>query len=207
MSAGTDELTKTLFRVLGSAPVYRMNFKLAGTPILVEPLGFAEVMQAACFSDRITIKIDPVFLEDQNSEAIYEKGHNIFYFDDHSFGTYPDEMASMIHESVHAMQDLRKSGPQGYFAEEAAAYIAQFLYLRLVDDGKSAAAVGYAGYTDSSPVDVRLMLATADEIAGKIMGKIGAVVDIPDWAKLAYHVQRAPAYAGMNPKTLAANDG
>ncbi len=118
------DINKTLFLVLGQPEIYKIKFRCAGSHILVEPLGFTEVMYAVFFGNTIKIVIDPKILDKENADAEYNSGDKTFYFREYNYGMWPEERAGIIHECVHAMQHIRKH-QHTYFQEEAAAYIAE----------------------------------------------------------------------------------
>jgi hypothetical protein len=122
-----------LSRVVGvimSAPARRIDFTLGRIPVNYD--GFCLV-----FNELVTHRIG-VTTEGipPDAEAAYDSVGDMYLIPRRSYGQTPEERMSLVHESVHALQDIRGAVAYGAWGaalpadseDEAAAFIAGALY-------------------------------------------------------------------------------
>ena len=132
MSVDLNE-RELLARVIGtimSAPARKVNFTLG--PVRVNTAGFQLVFNAIV-TRRIGVVLGKL---PRGAAAAYDSRRDVLHFPHALFGFTDDERESMLHESVHAMQDIRGAVAYGSWGAaiqtksecEAAAYVAGALY-------------------------------------------------------------------------------
>jgi hypothetical protein len=120
-------------RVLGtimSGPARRINFTLGH--VVVDTAGFLSVFNAIV-SGRIGLEVGNM---PRGAAAAYDSRGDVFHFPSVLWGFTEDDREAMLHESVHAMQDIRGAVAYGSWGAaiqtnsecEAAAYVAGALY-------------------------------------------------------------------------------
>ncbi len=126
MGARSDRIA----RLLENPPTSTIDFHLGG--LLVTPRGFVDI--AGEFrAGNITLAIDRTMPE--SAGAKYQEGHNrlvVCTTFEQVFNT-PWGGAVLVHEAVHAMIDRNRAVRTTVLHAEAAAYIAQVLYLLHTD--------------------------------------------------------------------------
>ncbi len=142
--------------------------------IHVDASGFGAV-RAALFANAIHVAIGGV---PTGAGAAYSYGDDTFHFKHGTFGTNSLDQMNIVHESIHAMNDIRgawASSPSGgewttYTQDEVSAYIAGALFMRYDFGGPT------QQWLNSNPPEY----AAADTIAGSIMNTKGAIVPEKD---------------------------
>ncbi len=116
-------------------------------------------------------RIDAVVRPSADAEAEYNRDDNTYYLKRQDYGlTDPFEMATLYHESIHAMGDVEMAWWRTYTASEAAAYVGAALYYKMAT-GRSV--------RDINRNAPRPWI-KASYIADTILGKKGAVVNQND---------------------------
>ena len=201
MTDADIELNGRLIKILMSLPRFQINFWLNN--IRVAPIEFTDLFNRLLYQD-INISINPKKLEKAHANAIYSKPDNTFYFRAYDFGTWPHERAVMFHECVHASQDLQKANNYA-LQEEAAAYVAQLMYMRYATGLTTAE---YLKNFGSSLNDLEPHEKIANSISDKMIGrKPGDSVDYNDYVDLIKSLQAHPSYSAIREKDDAPNDG
>jgi hypothetical protein len=143
--------------------------------------GFMSVWSAL-----VTGAIDVVVkhMSEQDAAAGYNYPTNRFLFPGEEFGATPNEQSTLVHESVHAMRDIRYSGSSSTSAtwaeDEATAYVAGALFK-----------------VYAFPKEERSrypLFAQAYEIADVLKDKPGAVVSDADAQAMIDIVANEPDY-------------
>jgi len=174
-------LQNRLFAVLQSPEVDRIDFTLGS--IKVDGPGLREVVVSLMLGTvHIAIKPMPA-----GAAAQYDTDGNSFLFPNGAFGAKDSDNSYLVHESVHAMQDIDYGydfSRGDYFTleseNEAAAYVAGALYDIYKKIGRSDAAATPWG--------------AARAIADKIKDTPGAVVSDADAANLRAVIAADPTY-------------
>jgi hypothetical protein len=128
-----DAERELMSRVLGtimSEPARRFNFSLGH--VKVDAAGFLAVFNAIV-NGRIGLKVGNM---PPGAAAAYDSRGDVFHFPSPLWGYTDDDREAILHESVHAMQDIRGSVAYGSWGAavqtksecEAAAYVAGALY-------------------------------------------------------------------------------
>jgi hypothetical protein len=132
MSVDLNE-RELLARVIGtimSAPARKVNFTLG--PVRVNTAGFQLVFNAIV-TRRIGVVLGNM---PHGAAAAYDSRGDVFHFPHILYGYTEPERMALLHESVHAMQDIRGAIAYGSWGAaiqtksecEAAAYVAGSLY-------------------------------------------------------------------------------
>jgi hypothetical protein len=155
-----------------------------------------QAVWASLYAKRIGVRIGPL---PAGANAVYQKGSNEFVFKSSGYGVTYDQQAAMLHECVHAMTDIERTVAR-VVEEEAAAYVAQLIFLRRLLDGRSAQAA-YGSRLEPHE-------ALADDIAGRMLytGSTWAV-PIPDFLELQRLILLHPAYAHVSRSDFFPNNG
>jgi hypothetical protein len=131
---------------------------------------------------------------DPGADAEYRTDLNSFVFPNEHFGLTPEEEGELVHESVHALLDIKgfywawgRTPPYPTFiGDEAAAYVAYALYMRYAYPGRARGA---------HPIyDI------AFRIADAIKDKPGAVVPEADASSLGNAIANDPTYKSLGVK-------
>jgi hypothetical protein len=129
--------------------------------------------------------------------AAYNYPGNFFKLPDTNYGQSAEDRSNILHESVHAMLDIKGPPRAGrlYVTDEAAAYVAQALFFKF-DTGKH--------IPSAHPIFVK-----AVAIAKTIEGKKGAAVPTKEAEALEKLIPPEPAYKakGITMTTPAWTDG
>jgi hypothetical protein len=130
------------------------------------------------------IDVDVQPLSEKDAAGGYNYPTNKFLFPDEGFGTTPDQQSVLVHESVHAMRDVRYHGgsePRATWAEdEATAYVAGALFKL---------------YTfPQARRSTYPLFAQAYEIAGAVKDKPSAVVSDNDAKAMIAIIATEPDY-------------
>jgi hypothetical protein len=178
-------LQNRLFAVLQSPEVDRINFTLGS--IKVDGPGLREVVVSLMLGAvHIAIKAMRA-----GAAAEYDTDGNTFLFPNGAFGAKDSDNAVLVHESVHAMQDIDFGydfSRGDYFTleseNEAAAYVAGALYDIYKNINRN--------YVAATPWGV------AHVIADKIKDTPGASVSDADAANLRAVIAADPTYRSKN---------
>ena len=128
-----DAERELMSRVLGtimSEPARKINFSMGR--VKVDTPGFLAVFNAIV-NGRIGLEVGKM---PPGAAAAYDSSHDVFRFPSPMWGFTQDDREAMLHECVHAMQDIRGSVAYGSWGAaiqtksecEAAAYVAGALY-------------------------------------------------------------------------------
>jgi hypothetical protein len=173
--------------IVTSPEARRIDFTLAS--ISVDGAGLYTVATALAAG---VISATVRAMENPGAQAEYQNSGNYFTFPTVSFGgTNPEKMA-ILHESVHAMQDVNLGRPSRGTAStyetenEAAAYVAGCLYYLYKTNDNS-----------TNEIDFTQLFPHFDQafkIAAKIKDKPGSVVAADDADELRRLIMCHPAY-------------
>lgn len=117
-------LTHGVANLLLTPSVQEIGFTFGSVVTL--PEGFRAVADALTRGD-IDITTDP-HLVPKGRRAAYDKENNIIRFCQDDILDFPEGRATAVHESVHAIHDIRRKNTSER-SEESAAYIAAAWYL------------------------------------------------------------------------------
>jgi hypothetical protein len=136
----------------------------------------------------------------QGAEAEYDAGTHTLWFRRDTYGSRPDERATIVHECTHALRDImaseafRKDGMYGskiggqlHFDNEASAYIAASLFY-IYDNG---------GEWPIGEGDAAEIYTAANAIARGLKDNKGARVDETDFSDLKAKISLEPTNAGV----------
>jgi outer membrane protein OmpA-like peptidoglycan-associated protein len=174
-------LVGILTNVLTSAAAQRIDFWLGS--IHVDGRGLSSVVQALK-DGRIDVTIAQL---QKGAAAEYANATKFFRFPTATWGLTPSDRKAMLHESIHAMQDL--AGGQ-LWSERGSVFTYE-------SENEAAAYVGgalfdiYSGIPLTSNVQVFIF---ADQIGQSIKGKPNAVVSSADAAVLRTLISAHPVY-------------
>jgi hypothetical protein len=182
-------LQSRLFAILQSPEAQHIDFTLGS--IKVDGKGLMEVVTSLMLG---TLHIE-IKTMDAGAAAQYEPDGNTFFFPNATFGAAVTDESSILHECVHALQDIDYGydfSRGDYFTmeseNEAAAYVAGCLY----DNYKNLNTNYNAQSWDA-----------AQKIAVKIKDTPGAVVSDDDVRALRNAIATDPVYMS---KTFASDD-
>jgi hypothetical protein len=182
-------LQNRLFAILQSPEAQRIDFTLGS--IKVDGKGLMEVVTSLMLG---TLHIE-IKTMDAGAAAQYDTSTNTFGFPNLAFGVLDSDKSSILHECVHALQDIDYGydfSRGDYFTmeseNEAAAYVAGCLY----DNYKNL----NTNYNEQS-------WDAAQKIAVKIKDTPGAVVSDDDVRALRNAIATDPVYMS---KTFASED-
>ncbi len=166
-------LKRRVMRIFRSPEAQTIDFYLG--VLHVTGAGFLRVADAVS-RDKIGIRVGSV-----SPKAAASFKPWVFDFPNGQFGIVSFQEASIVHEAVHAMKALTLpfTGLMPDTQEEAAAYVAEALYLR------------YDGFPSSAS---NPQLVKADLIAQAIMGRPGALVSKRDEDNLRVWITTRPVY-------------
>ena len=183
-------LRDRLMNLLMTGPVLRIDFTL--DPFRVEANGFNQVWAALAMDGMGFKTIDAVVgTLVAGAGAEYKTDLNSFVFPNEQFGLTPEEQGEMVHESVHALLDIKgfymawgRMPPWPTFiGDEAAAYVAYALYMRYAYPGRA---------TGSHPIyDI------AFRIADAIKNRPGAIVPEADASSLSTAIANNKTYKDL----------
>ena len=158
-----------------------INFSIIG--ISIRPSHFVEVGKAVR-EGRITLEIDPKLAQ---GDAVYFFKDNKMVLKSYDFNDLL-LCALIVHEGVHAINDIKKRSKIATIDDEVAAFVAQALYIR-----------GH-GY----PVSTGLRLTDKDSKKDAIFQKAFLIADLisarksfwREWIDLRAAIKAVPDYAG-----------
>jgi hypothetical protein len=196
-------LRSRVMKVLTSSTAMKIDFTLGS--IHVDAAGFTSVYLAILNKTMGFPGIDvDVGKVPSGAAAAYDSGDDTFQFPHAAYGMAANEQAIIIHESVHAMRDLKGamflSERRGIVfttrtEDEAAAYVAGALFI-LYDNTMVS--------SDTKPIFLK-----AYQIANSIMNRKGAVVPDTDVMSFRNIVAGDPLYHSRNVRlwTSSSADG
>jgi hypothetical protein len=136
------------------------------------------------------------------AEAEYKPDSHTLWFRRDTYGTRPDERASIVHECTHALRDIMASsafakdgmygssiGGQQHFDNEAAAYIAGSLFYMYDNNG--------AEWPFGGDAEITEVYRAANAIARGLKDKDDARVDETAFADLKAKISLVPEYANI----------
>jgi hypothetical protein len=182
-------LQNKLFAILQSPEAQRIDFTLGS--IKVDGKGLMEVVTSLMLGTLhiVTMRMDP------GAAAQYNTSSNTFEFPNAAFGALATDESSILHECVHALQDIDYGydfSRGDYFTmeseNEAAAYVAGCLY---------------DCYKLPNSVYTSAVWIAAQKIAVKIKDSPGAVVSEADTRTLRGVIAADPVYKS---KTFTSED-
>jgi hypothetical protein len=189
-------LLSPVSKVLLSLPAQRIDFWAHGMHVSGGGYGMVWAYIAQGW-----IKLRLVRLASQisaDAEAEYDAGTHTMWFRRDTYGRTPDERATILHESTHALRDIMaspvfsKDGLYGsriagqlHFDNEAAAYIASSLFYIYANGVEWPVGEG----------DMTEVYLAANAIARGLKDKDGARVDEIDFSDLSAKVALVPGYA------------
>jgi hypothetical protein len=191
-------LIPRVLKVLLSLPAAKIDFWAHG--MHVSGGGYVMVM---FYISQGWIKPRLVRLASQlpkGAEAKYDPSTHTLWFRRDTYGSGPDERATILHECTHALRDImaspafRNEGMYGskivgqlHFDNEAAAYIAEALFY-IYDTGAEMP----VGEGDEAEI-----FKAANAIARGLKDKKGPRVDETDFSDLRDKISLDPIYAGL----------
>jgi hypothetical protein len=188
-------LQQLIIDLLLSASVQRINFTLA--PHTVTGAGFRQVAYA--LGGIIDIAVDPT-MAGRGAAAQYSGGRLVFPRP--NYGGTLDEQKHIVHESTHALNDMRGSlkGLATFAQDEAAAYVAGSLFILYEKQRYSVAALIAVQQQDYIFDHSRIALPhdVALTIAEGIKDSPGASVDVDQAIQLMKAVVANPVYQRMH---------
>src|SRR5215469_7113949 len=137
-------LRDRLMNLLMTGPVLTIDFTL--DPFRVEANGFCQVWAALALDawgyKTIDAVVGPLVA---GAGAEYKTDLNSFIFPNEHYGLTPEEQGLMVHESVHALLDIkgfhwawgRMPAYPTFIGDEAAAYVAYALYMNYAYPGRA----------------------------------------------------------------------
>jgi hypothetical protein len=195
---GDDLLVPRVLKVLLSLPAATIDFTAHG--MHVSGGGYGMVVY---YIGQGWIKLRTARLASQitsGAEAQYDHSTHILWFPRDTYGSRPEERASILHESTHALRDImaspafRREGMYGskiagqlHFDNEAAAYIAASLFY-IYDNGVE---------WPVSEGDAAEIYRAANAIARGLKDKKGALVDETDFTDLRAKISLEATNAGV----------
>jgi hypothetical protein len=182
-------LVGRIYRVLQSHEAGRIDFTFGS--VKVDAGGLQTVVTSIMLGTvHVAVRDMP-----NGIEAEYTPHGNLFKFPNYRYGSTLDDEAVIVHESVHAMQDINYGydfSRGDYFTleseNEGAAYVAGVLYDMYRGNGTDYTAVSWNA---------------AKVVANKIKDTPGAVVSTPDVMHLRDVIVHDPAYRS---RTFATED-
>lgn len=111
--------------------VQSIQFRFGAIKILAEDypsIAFWLNRQDGVWARHISVGVDPLELAEEHAVALYDRAQDRYCFETDMLLTTPMGRATAVHETVHAIADL-KSFPTLLLSEESAAYIAECWYL------------------------------------------------------------------------------
>lgn len=190
----SEVLRQRVLDVLSEALTFQMNF--VAPPIHVRGDGLFRVW-AAVSGRKIGVRVGPL---PPGTEALYNKRHNEFVFSSSAFGKTYGEKAAIFHECIHAMADIEHTVAHAV-AEEAAAYVAELIYIRKLISGGRSPRDAYGSRLEPHQEK-------ADEIAEKMLlvDNVWAV-RVPQFLELQELILKHPTYAHLRRADLYPNHG
>jgi hypothetical protein len=198
IDAMTDDeiaLRSTIIGVLVSEPIWKIDFWLG--PVHVDGVSLFQVVCALNWG-YIGVKIDHTSVA--GAAAEYHSHENTYVFPYKAAGLTPQQKMAVVHESVHAMLDIRAGLERSTFSvlqteNEAAAYVTQALY-------------GVLAFDATPGAHVQAFYDKAFEIANKIKGQLGVRVDAEDAKYMKHAVAMGNIYyKRFTESTPAFSDG
>ena len=189
MSGNTERVRAHLNETLLLPATQNIDFWV--NTVHVDPTGFREVAYAL-FAGGIKVDIDPAFVGQRKAEALYDANQDRFVVQDFRYGSTYAEKGTLVHESVHAMGDLRNMIWVTNAEEEVAAYVAEMLFHRYHLGTSVTALAIQQGVAINDPIRER-----ADKIGDAIANQKGAAVSLQDFLELGALVAASPTYHGV----------
>ena len=181
MSDQLDMISGHMFRVLQSPEAQKIDFTFGS--IKVDGAGLMTVVTSLMLG---TLHIAVTTDLPDNAEAAYKANGNVFLFPDYHYGATPAQESAIVHESVHAMQDINYGydfSRGDYFTSqsenEGAAYVARALY---------------EIYRKSDIKHIASVYPAAKALADKIKDTPGAILSAQDVLNLRDVIARDPGY-------------
>ncbi|QIG92277.1 hypothetical protein [Bradyrhizobium sp. 6(2017)] len=175
----THSPNASILATLRSAEAQRINFHLG--PWHIDGAAFERIARAIEVGD-IKIRVEPL---PQDVEARYDDFNDYVVVPPAFFAGTVGDRAAIIHECVHAIVDLQNSKGQFESSNEAAAFLASFLFRLNSGEAIPPATGGNA--------NVRLVT-TAEGIARNLQKQPGAAVPTRDLSDLRWSIATHPHY-------------
>lgn len=185
----TTKLADMVAAILSAPGLARINFTVGR--VSVSHADFARVAKA------ISKGLIPVVLNKGNADSgSYNPATDIFKIPDDDL-TKPDVRAVIVHEAVHAINDLRGKRLVR-IEDETAAYLAHFMYLRMFDPRFSGGEIPEADGSSNTDF-VRLALQMARQLLDRFSVTESQVADLQDMIVLL------PTYGNSRVKIIRHN--
>jgi hypothetical protein len=188
MAIGKDEVVD----VLSDFRLRSIRFSAGAINVNVE-----EYDRVADFVDSGAITIEPT-----KGVSMYDPPSDTLYLKDGDWRNDFGVRSRVLHECTHVVSDINKADVTRLY-DEAAAYLAQFAFLKLLDPSFEALLI--PGDPESALMRVGLNLVEKYGL-GQPSG-FGAIISVGDLDDLGHVVQRHPEYARIKDRDKLAADG
>ncbi len=186
-----DALARRVADVFIGPRIQRIDFHLGGLHISPQRLGS---VGQAIRQGRIRVEVAST---GSMLSAAYSPHHNRMTIQSEQVLSEVTGQAGIVHEGVHALVDLFRATSTTVLSDEAAAYLAEVIYLRAAHTWVRGSAAVMAIYN------------AADRIAQahRMYERTGAVLRFADYEPLRQAVNAHPAYSSIGQRQLTSGHG